>query len=200
MGRLLECSPGKVLLDVAGVGYLLQIPLSTYYALCEGRPDKVSLHVHTHVREDALQLYGFASSGEQNAFERLIAISGVGPRLALAILSGIGVRELYQAVLNQDLGRLQKIPGVGKKTAERVLLELRDKLGREKLLEDGSSRSETPSGQDADALLNDGISALVNLGYHREVARGAVAEAIQRTGRPASLEQVLKDALGGLSR
>ena len=130
-GRVVECRPDHLVVDVNGVGYHLHIPLSTYYVVHRSADAPVTLHVHTRAREDALQLYGFASTAERSMFETLTGISGVGPRLALAFLSGIGVEELYEAVYREDRTRLQKIPGVGRKTAERVLLELRDRLGPE---------------------------------------------------------------------
>jgi Holliday junction DNA helicase RuvA len=191
-GTLLDCAPDRALLDVAGVGYELRIPLSTYYALSNGAREGVRLHVHTHVREDALQLYGFATRDERTLFERLIAISGVGPRMALAILSGIGVDELPVAVRDQDRGRLEKIPGVGKKTAERLLLELRDKLK----VPEGSA----PRGAAGADLRPDAVSALVNLGYPRDAAGRAVDRALGGPSGPATLEAVLRLALAGLVR
>ena len=199
-GTLVERAPEQVLLDVAGVGYTLQIPLSTFYALSAGDGAPVSLHVHTHVREDALQLYGFASAEERTAFEQLIAISGVGPRMALAVLSGIGVSDLVRAVLDQDRGRLQKIPGVGRKTAERVLLELKDRLAA--TLDDGAGLPASPAGPDdaSGALRRDALSALANLGYTRATARGAVDAAVEKLGDGAALEAVLRASLGRIVR
>jgi Holliday junction DNA helicase RuvA len=196
-GSLLRCSPGRVLLDVAGVGYELQIPIGTFYALSAAPSGRASLHVHTHLRQDSLQLFGFATEAERASFERLIGISGVGPRLALAILSGIGVDELHRAVREEDRARLCKIPGVGRKTAERVLLELRDKLDRPVRGKTGHAPASPPSpeGEGEDA-----VSALVNLGYSPEVARRAVAGALEGAGPEAALETVLRAALGGLSR
>ena len=199
-GKLLSCSPGQVLIDVTGVGYDIHIPLSTFYTLSGGTGATVSLHVHTHVRAEALQLYGFASPEERTAFERLIAISGVGPRLALAILSGIGADELRAAVLCQDRARLQRIPGIGRKTAERLLLELRDKsLGDE----DGSTGKE-PGGkrppESGTGVRADAVSALVNLGYSRDIAGRAVDGALVGEGASGSLEVVLRSALAGLIR
>jgi Holliday junction DNA helicase RuvA len=156
--------------------------------------------VHTHVREDALQLYGFASRDERSVFALLIGISGVGPKMALAILSGIGVEELRESVHRQDRGRLQKIPGVGKKTAERLLLELRDKLGAGS----GHGQEDHPAGGDGHGepagLRADAISALVNLGYSRDVARRAVERAVADREPSATLESVLRAALAGLVR
>jgi Holliday junction DNA helicase RuvA len=193
-GKIVCCSPDQVLLDVAGVGYEVRIPLSTFYTLAAGGGGSISLHVHTHVREDALQLYGFASSDERRAFEQLISISGVGPRLALAFLSGIGTEELKAAVVRRDRERLQRIPGVGKKTADRVLLELRDKMGTDEI--DGRP-DDSPAG--SAAVRGDAVSALVNLGYSRQVASRAVGKALD--GDPAgNLESILKAALAGVVR
>ncbi len=195
-GKLLTINPDRVLLDVAGVGYDVQIPLSTFYGLPGASGSKVSLHIHTHVREDTLQLFGFGSGEERSTFEQLIAISGVGPRMALAILSGIGVDELRTTVYHQDRPRLQKIPGVGKKTAERLLLELRDKMKIDVApADDGDPTGPSPSG-----LQTDAHSALVNLGYAAPVADRAVRAAIKDAGADASLESVLKRALSSLVR
>jgi Holliday junction DNA helicase RuvA len=201
-GNLAECAPGFVLLEVAGVGYSLQIPLSTFYALSEAGREEVSLHVHTHVREDALQLFGFASPEERSAFELLIGISGVGPRLALAILSGIGVDELREAVALRDSARLQKIPGVGKKTAERVLLELGDKMTLEEMAAagDAPAASRSRRGVSGDGVREDAMSALVNLGYAKNVAARVVDEALEELEGEPDLEPLLKGALGRIFR
>jgi Holliday junction DNA helicase RuvA len=200
-GRIAECEPGAVLIDVGGVGYSLQIPLSTYYELAHRSNGAVSLHVHTHVREDALVLFGFATTAERAAFERLVQISGVGPKMALAVLSGIGAGELERAVLDGDRDRLQKIPGIGRKTAERILLELGDRLERD-------ARSGRPSKHglpvhDPDPAVGarrDAVSALENLGYTRDASRKAVDRAFAALDGDPSLEQVLKAALSGLVR
>lgn len=203
-GHVLACSPGRMLLDVAGVGYDVHIPLSTYYTLSHDSGSTVSLHVHTHVRAEALQLFGFASQDERTVFELLIGISGVGPKLALAILSGIGVDELFETVRGKDRGRLQKIPGVGKKTAERLLLELSDKL-RDELRSEGAAglqRQGATAAGDLTGLRPDAVSALVNLGYSGDAAGRAVDRAMEPQGRTTNptLEQVLRAALAGLVR
>jgi Holliday junction DNA helicase RuvA len=196
-GKLLSHSPGRLLIDVAGVGYEVRIPLSTFYTLTGGVGADVSLHVHTHVREDALELFAFASGAERAVFEQLIAISGVGPRMALAILSGIGVKELYETVQGRDRTRLERIPGVGKKTAERLLLELQDRLPEEVPATgpEGAAAKATGTG-----LRPDAISALVNLGYSRDVAGRVVDRTLERTDPPGSLESLLRAALAGLVR
>lgn len=203
-GELTACAPTFVLLDVGGVGYELQIPLSTFYALNGRENGEVVLHVHTHVREDALQLYGFATRKERVAFQRFLGVSGVGPRLALAVLSGIGVEELEVAVVEQDRARLQQIPGIGRKTAERLLLELKDKLGAGRAASEGGRRpgagGETGRQGAEDLLRQDAVSALINLGYTPQAADRAVGAALARLGAAATLEQTLKDALGVLVR
>jgi Holliday junction DNA helicase RuvA len=194
-GILIESSPGRVLLDVSGVGYEVQIPLSTFYELPDpGGSQPVQLYIHTHVRAEALQLYGFARAEERRAFELLIAISGVGPRMALAFLSGIGVEELTVAVRDGDRARLQRIPGVGKKTAERVLLELTDRIG---LDESDDTRAATATSRITDdaSPREEALSALLNLGYARETAIRAIAAAIAENDDPATLETVLRSAL-----
>jgi Holliday junction DNA helicase RuvA len=196
-GTVLERAPGRLLLDVAGVGYELRIPLSTFYAL-ERAEQPVSVHVHTRLRDDALELFGFASEGERELFLRLVGISGVGPRTALGILSGIGPDELREAVWRQDRARLVKIPGVGKKTAERLLLELRDALGL------GAADAPPTNGcpariPAAGTVAGDATSALTNLGYAPAVAGRAVERALGELpgGR---LEDVLRRALAVLAR
>jgi Holliday junction DNA helicase RuvA len=193
-GTLLEKSPNRVIVDVGGVGYDVQVPLSTFYAL--GDPGaNVSLRVHTHVREDVIALFGFSSGLELDLFERLIAISGIGPRLALAVLSGIEPRELVKAVRLQDVARLTAIPGVGKKTAERIGLELKDRLPVSLQVADQS----TPQATAQDQLKSDLISALVNLGYQRAAIEKSL-ERVLEASPGSGFEQALKDTLRGLMK
>src|SRR5579871_4874912 len=147
-GRLLDKRPNQIILDVSGVGYLVAIPLSTFAAIGE-LPGEVTLLIHTHVREDALALYGFLSQREKHLFELLLGASGVGPSLALKILSGMNVEELVPAIRNGDLVRLTKIPGVGRKTAERIVVELKDKL-EAVAVESGKPAAASPAGVEAD--------------------------------------------------
>ena len=193
-GRVLDKHPSKVIVDVNGVGYDVAVPLSTFYIV--GEPgDEISLRIHTHVREDQLALYGFATPLELAVFERLIAISGIGPKLALAVLSGIEPRELVTALQRNDVVRLTKIPGVGKKTAERIVLELRDRLP--KAMEAVAVGAPPPA--PGDELRDDLTSALVNLGYHHQ----AIDKALDRIlkDQPAlSFQDVLRLALKDLSR
>ena len=195
-GRLLEKHPNRVIVDVHGVGYEVQVPLSTFYEMSDPGTD-VSFRVHTHVREDTLTLFGFATVLELQIFERLIGISGIGPRLALAVLSGIEPPDLVRAVRNGNVARLTAIPGVGKKTAERIGLELKDRLPAAWAADPGS---EEPSGSALDGLRGDLLSALLNLGYHRPLAEKAVDAALFLTsGSERSFEQTLKQALRELA-
>ena len=190
-GKLLEKRPNQVILDVGGVGYLVAVPLSTFAALGELHAD-VTLLVHTHVREDALALYGFLSAREKHFFELLLGASGVGPSLALKILSGMNVEELVPAIRTGDLVRLTKIPGVGRKTAERIIVELKDRL-EAVAKEVDKPAAASPAGVEADVK-----SALVNLGYDERTAESAVAEA-QREAGSSSFEKLLRVALATLS-
>jgi Holliday junction DNA helicase RuvA len=192
-GTLLEKKPSRLIVDVGGVGYDVQVPLSTFYVL--GEPGgQISLRIYTQVREDVLALYGFATPLEQDLFERLIGTSGIGPKLALAVLSGIEPVELIKAIRLQDVARLTAIPGVGKKTAERIGLELKDRLpvlagpGQEPI-------EEAP----ADQLRADLLSALLNLGYPRAVAEKAIEKTL--TGSEDSgFEQALREVLRSLMK
>ena len=190
-GRLLEKRPNQVILDVGGVGYLVAVPLSTFAALGELHAE-VTLLIHTHVREDSLSLYGFLSAREKHLFELLLGASGVGPSLALKILSGMNVEELVPAIRTGDLVRLTKIPGVGRKTAERMVVELKDRLDVV-AAEVERPAAASPAGAEADVK-----SALVNLGYEERAAESAVAEAKREAGA-ASFEKLLRVTLTNLS-
>jgi Holliday junction DNA helicase RuvA len=190
-GRLAEKRPNQVLVDVGGVGYLVQVPLSTYAALGELHTEVILL-IHTHVREDALALYGFVSAREKHFFEMLLSASGVGPTLALKILSGMSVEELVPAIRGSDLARLTRIPGVGRKTAERMVVELKDKL------EAVAVESEKPAPSSPAGIEADVVSALVNLGYDGRAAETAVAEAKREAGT-GNFEKLLRGALQSLS-
>ena len=192
-GRLVEKLPSRVVVDVNGIGYEVHVPLSTFYGLGDPGAD-VALRVHTHVREDALLLFGFATALEQLLFERLIAISGIGPKVALSVLSGIEPPDLVRAVRTNDVARLTAIPGVGKKTAERIVLEMKDRLPA---LADEGAAVGTETGMAGD-LRDDVLSALLNLGYQRPVAERAVASAIKSSGR--TFEETLRSALREIAR
>ena len=195
-GELAYKSVDHVIVDTGGVGYRLFIPLSTFYTL----PDtgQVRLLVHTHVREDALVLFGFATQAEREMFTTLIGISGIGPKLALNILSHIPVADLQGAVLTGDLKRLSALPGIGKKTAERLVLELKDKLGPATSAPAGQAPLATQPGRTPADPLADVLSALVNLGYKEPQAR-KVLEAMEISGE-APMETILKGALKILAR
>lgn len=191
-GRLLEKQPNRIIVDVSGVGYDVAVPLSTFYGL--GEPGgEIALRIHTHVREDTLALYGFATRIEQDLFERLISVSGIGPRLALAVLSGIEPPDLVRAIEHADLARLTAIPGVGKKTSERIVLELKDRLPRAPIAEGAGAAVHPP------ALRDDVLSALINLGYHRPLAEKAVDAAVKATPS-GDFERTLKQALRELAK
>ena len=193
-GRLLEKQPNRVIIDVNGVGYDVHVPLSTFYEMAE--PDEqIALRIHTHVREDALLLYGFATRLELQIFERLISVSGIGPKLALAVLSGIEPNELVSAIRTANVARLTGIPGIGKKIAERIGLELKDKMAAFLPAESAT----LPSASAGDTLRDDVLSALMNLGYHRPLAERAVDAALKKTS-DASFEQTLKSALRELAK
>jgi Holliday junction DNA helicase RuvA len=190
-GRLLEKRPNQVILDVGGVGYLVAIPLSTFATMGELHAE-VTLLIHTHVREDALSLYGFLSQREKHFFELLLGASGVGPSLALKILSGMNVEELVPAIRGGDLARLTKIPGVGRKTAERMVVELKDKLGTV-TVEAEKPTPASPAGVESDVK-----SALINLGYDERSAEAAVADGKRQAGA-SNFEKLLRAALGTLT-
>jgi len=193
-GTLAYKSSDHVIIDVGGVGYRLFIPLSTFYTLPE--TGEVSLFTHTHVREDALLLYGFLSLEEKELFGILISISGVGPKLAVNILSHIPAKDLKRAIAAGDIKRLSSLPGIGKKTAERLVLELKDKVGPAEDLpaEDGTISRASASGD----IVNDVISALINLGYKENQAR-KVLEAME-LAPGLTMEEALKGALKVLIR
>jgi Holliday junction DNA helicase RuvA len=188
-GRLVDKRPNQVLLDVGGVGYQVLIPLSTFAALGELHAE-VTLLIHTHLREDQLQLFGFLTAREKQLFELLLSASGVGPTLALKILSGMSVDDLVPAIRHGDLGQLVRIPGIGKKTAERIVVELRDRLAA---LEAVPAAATSRIG-----LAGDVASALLNLGYERREVDHAIEQA-QRSGPAGSFEALLRAALRQLS-
>ncbi len=189
-GRLFEKHPNRVIVDVGGVGYDVAVPLSTFYGLGE-TGSEIALRIHTHVREDALSLFGFSTALELNLFERLIGVSGIGPKLALAVLSGIEPVELVRAIERADHARLTAIPGVGKKTAERLVVEMKDRLPR-------IAPAEGTHGQGV-PMRDDLLSALMNLGYHRPLAEKAVESAIKATPE-GGFERTLKQALRELAK
>lgn len=198
-GKLLQKHPTAVVIDVQGVGYEVTIPLSTYYEIGEVG-STVSLLTYTYVREDALQLYGFRTARERDLFLRLISVSGVGPKLAITILSGLSVDQLIPAIRTNDVARLMAIPGVGKKTAERLIVELRDKLVILSNEEAEAAYRQMTAVEAADEeVKRDVISALMNLGYPRPLAERAVTAALESETDHAT-EWILKQALKRLFR
>lgn len=192
-GELTDKSPASIVVDVHGVGYQLFVSLSTYCEL----PDpgsQVSLRVHTHVREDELKLFGFSTEVEQKIFEKLITISKVGPKLALTILSGMSPQDLLDAIAENNVSQLNSIPGVGQKTAERLILEMKDKL-KDLGLEASAQLSSTPK----NGLYNDALSALINLGYKKPAAEKALNNVTGRSEGEQSLEFLIKECLKILS-
>ena len=190
-GTILEKHPNQVILEAAGVGYDVQIPVSTYTALGDtGTP--AALRIHTYVREDALQLFGFATPEEKLVFERLISVSGIGPRLAVTVLSGVPTVELIHAIRTGDVQRLVRIPGVGKKTAERMVLELKEKLIAVEGLAKGIPAPKPESV--LTALEQDVLSALTNLGCSRQAAQEAIDKA-KKQGAPEQFEPLFRKAL-----
>ncbi|MFQ5717299.1 MAG: Holliday junction branch migration protein RuvA [Nitrospinales bacterium] len=188
-GSLIHKSPAAAIVDVNGVGYQVNIPLSTYYGLPDLK-SRVSFKIHTYMREDGIRLYGFSTEEEQKTFEKLIGISKVGPKLALTILSGMSVRDFMSAVSDQDIARLSAIPGVGPKTAERLALEMRDKL---KEVSSSSSAPDEFAGKNG--AMEDALSALLNLGYKRGQAEKAIKTVTAASQGEADLGHVIKECL-----
>ena len=182
-GVLLEKNPPQLLLDVQGVAYEVDVPMSTFYNL-PNTGDRVTLFTHLVVREDAHLLYGFGSEAERRTFRQLLKVNGIGPRIALAVLSGLSVAELAQTVTLQESGRLTKIPGIGKKTAERLLLELKDKLGANLTQTVGINKAPPPS--------SDILNALLSLGYSDKEAIAAVKELPEGVAVADGIKQALK--------
>ncbi|MCI0658755.1 MAG: Holliday junction branch migration protein RuvA [Acidobacteria bacterium] len=207
-GILLEKSPERIIVDVQGVGYEVRVPLSTYGVL-PATGETVHVLVHTHVREDSLSLYGFSTPRERHLFEKMISVSGVGPKLALALLSGLSPEELATAILSGNTQPLGRVPGVGRKTAERLVVDLRDKLGAAVLSPElpGSTAESRPQGESGEgALVADVHSALLNLGYSAREAERALNEARRgsseagATGeRKATFDGLLREALRNAS-
>ena len=191
-GKLAQKQPGEVVIDVGGIGYQVFIPLNVFYRLPDiGAP--LSLQIHTHVREDAFQLFGFQDLGEKQVFLMLTSVSGIGPKLALNILSGIAAEDLARALKNGDQVRLVAIPGVGRKLAERMIVELKDRFASlAPLTSDRRSKPEEPS-----QLMQDAVSALINLGYKKPEIERTVREVLKQGD--LSLENVLRETLRQMS-
>ncbi len=195
-GRLAFKAPTHLALDVQGVGYEVFVPLSTFYNLPELN-QIVSLSIHTHIREDAIQLFGFVTQQEKDAFVLLTSVSGIGPKSALGILSALPVSDLVSAIQSGDVDKLETVPGVGKKTAGRIVLELKDKAA--KLHPAFTTASEmSPSGQDP--TFEDALSALTNLGYRAQDAKEALKRVRKSTGESLTLQELIRETLKDLAR
>jgi holliday junction DNA helicase RuvA len=190
-GKLLAKHPNQAIVETAGVGYDVTISVPTFSDL-PATGTEIALHIHTHVREDVIALYGFLRSSEKVLFEKLITVSGIGPKLAITILSGMAADEMVGAIRGNDVARLTRIPGIGKKTAERMVLELRDKLPE-------AGQAATPSVPAMSATEEDVVSALVNLGYQRAAAEKALAAAT-KNGKAGSFDALFREALAALSK
>ena len=200
-GTLLAKQATSVILDVGGVGYEVTIPVTTFYGM-EDEGAQVRLRIHTHVREDTLQLFGFRTARERELFQLLISVSGIGPKSGIAMLSGMSADEIITAIRTNNLARLTSIPGVGKKTAERLVLDLRDKmaaLSSPALEEQFAAATSAGTAAGEDALREDALSALTNLGYQRAAAEKAIAHATQEGG-DLSVEVILRRSLRTLSK
>ena len=202
-GTLLSKEPNSVIVEVGGVGYEVTIPISTFYDL-EDPGSNVKLRIYTHVREDALQLYGFKTLRERELFMRLISVSGIGPKLGITLLSGMSAEEMIASIRTNNLARLTLIPGVGRKTAERLVMELRDKvasLSSAELEEELGGAAAAASGSLAteDSMRSDVLSALLNLGYQRGSAEKAVTSALDEGG-DISVESILRRSLRKLAK
>jgi len=190
-GKLLAKHPNQAVVEAAGVGYDVTITVPTFSDL-PGVGSEVALHIHTHVREDAIALYGFLRSAEKGLFEKLITVSGIGPKLAITILSGMVADDMVGAIRGNDVARLTRIPGIGKKTAERMVLELRDKLPV-------PGEQARPAVTAMNPVEEDVLSALINLGYQRALAEKALSTA-RKNGGESSFDTMFRDALAGLSK
>ena len=190
-GKLLAKHPNQVIVETAGVGYDVTISVPTFSDL-PGVGADVALHIHTHVREDVIALYGFLRSAEKVLFERLISVSGIGPKLAITTLSGIAADDMVRAIRSNDVARLTRIPGIGRKTAERMVLELRDKLPE-------AGPAAAPTVPPMNATEEDVLSALINLGYQRPAAEKALASAT-KNGKSASFDSLFRESLAALSK
>jgi Holliday junction DNA helicase RuvA len=195
-GRLAFKAPTYLILDVQGVGYEVFIPLSTYYGL-PNLSDSISLSVHTHVREDAIQLFGFLTSQEKDAFVLLTGVSGVGPKLGLSVLSALPVADLVSAIQSGDVEKLTTVPGIGNKSASRLVLELKDKVGKLHL---GLAPASDSPRQGQDAIFDDALSALVNLGYRQQDAKEALKQVKKSNAESIVLKDMIRESLKELAR
>jgi Holliday junction DNA helicase RuvA len=197
-GKLLEKQANTVIIDVGGVGYEVSIPLSTFYELGEVGSE-VNLRIYTYVREDAIQLYGFKTTRERELYLKLISVQGIGAKSGISLLSGMSADEIISAIRTDNLARLTSIPGVGRKTAERLVVELRDKVLDLAVAAGDESRDATGAGISTDAVFDDALSALVNLGYQRNAAEKALKQAAH-DGTEMSVQKLLRRSLQLLAK
>lgn len=197
-GKLLEKHANTAIVDVGGVGYQVFIPLSTFYELGEVGSE-VEMRIYTHVREDAIQLFGFKTVRERDLYLRLIGVQGIGPKSGIAMLSGMSADEIILAIRTDNLIRLTSIPGVGRKTAERLVIELRDKIGELSASGSSTAAGSSDSGLPSDAIFDDALSALINLGYHRNAAEKALKQAAGE-GTEMSVQKLLRRSLQLLAK
>lgn len=197
-GKVLEKSANLVIVDVGGVGYEVLIPLSTFYEIGEVGSD-VQLRIYTHIREDAMQLFGFSTEREKSLYLKLISVQGVGAKSGITMLSGMSADEITDAIRTDNLAKLTAIPGVGRKTAERLVIELRDKVGEISAAAAAAGTAVSTSGGEGEDVFNDALSALVNLGYQRNAAEKAVQQ-VRRDGVEATVQKILRAALQRLAK
>ncbi|CUS35620.1 Holliday junction branch migration protein RuvA [Candidatus Nitrospira nitrificans] len=195
-GRLAFKAPTHLTLDVQGVGYEVHIPLSTYYAL-PNLGEVAALNIHTHLREDAIQLFGFLSQSEKESFLLLTSVSGIGPKLALSVLSSLPIIELVHAIQTEDVDKLATVPGIGKKSAGRIALELKDKVGK---IQGGSPRLATADTSAVDGPYEDALSALINLGYRPQDAKEALKRVTKTATGSLALKELIREGLKELGR
>lgn len=195
-GRLAFKAPTHLTLDVQGVGYEVHIPLSTYYAL-PNLGEVAALNIHTHLREDAIQLFGFLSQSEKESFLLLTSVSGIGPKLALSVLSSLPIIELVHAIQTEDIDKLATVPGIGKKSAGRIALELKDKVGK---IQGGSPRLATADASPVDGPYEDALSALINLGYRPQDAKEALKRVTKTATGSLALKELIREGLKELGR
>lgn len=195
-GRLAFKAPTHLTLDVQGVGYEVHIPLSTYYSL-PNLDEVTALNIHTHLREDAIQLFGFLSQSEKESFLLLTSVSGIGPKLALSVLSSLSITDLVRAIQSEDVEKLATVPGIGKKSAGRITLELKDKVGK---IQGVRPQASTPDAPELDGLYEDALSALVNLGYRSQDAKEALTRVTKAATGSLALKDLIRKGLTELAR
>jgi Holliday junction DNA helicase RuvA len=194
-GKIVHKGISHVIVDVHGVGYRVFIPLTTFYELPEAG-QTITLHVHTNVKQDAINLFGFYTVQERDLFQLMISVSGIGPKMSMNILSGISAQELLRAISGGNVGKLVNIPGVGKKMAERLILELKEKVIKKMMMEKSPADDQN---QISEIIMEDALSALVNLGYKSNVARDALDKVLRSSEEELGMDQLLKKTLKNLA-